>query len=102
MSTITPLNTTKECFDTLMNLYGKKAPSQNMGVNNKLQNLNKDKDKIVASFFTNIFQVRDHLGSIRVVKDQDDLLQASIHGLPSSWETFLDAVNCQKDHPNFQ
>ena len=27
MPTITPLKTTKECFDTLTNLYEKKAPS---------------------------------------------------------------------------
>ena len=30
MSVITPLNTTKECFDTLTNIYEKKAPTQKM------------------------------------------------------------------------
>ena len=55
MSVITPLKTTKECFDTLMNLYEKKDPTQKMDLKNKLWNIKIERDVIVASFFTKYF-----------------------------------------------
>ena len=93
MSVITPLNTTKECFDTVTNIYEKKPPTQNRDLNKNLCNMKMERDEIVASFFTNISQVKDQLASISVKMDEDDLLQTSIDGLPNSWETFLAAVN---------
>ena len=36
MPVVAPLKTTKECFDTLTNLYEKKAPSQKRVLKNKL------------------------------------------------------------------
>ena len=85
MSVITLLKTAKEsCFDTLKNLYEKKALSQKRALKNKLGNLKLEKEEIVAYFFTNIFQVRDHLAIIGVVVDEDDLLQTTIDGIPSS------------------
>ena len=47
MSMITPLKTTKECFETLTNLYEKKDPTQNRDLKNKLCNLNMEKDETV-------------------------------------------------------
>ena len=35
-------------------------------------------------------------------KDEDDLLQTTIDGIPSLWETFLDAVNEIEENPNFE
>ena len=45
MPTITPLKTTKECFDTLTNLYEKKAPSQNRVLKKRLRTLKMNKGK---------------------------------------------------------
>ena len=59
MSVITPLKTTKECFETLTNLYEKKDPTQKRDLKNKFHNVKMDKDKTVASLFTNISQVKD-------------------------------------------
>ena len=36
MPTITPLNTAKECFDTLTNMYEKKAPKERLGQRSKI------------------------------------------------------------------
>ena len=54
MSLITPLKKTTECFDTLTNIYEKKAPTQKRDLKNKLCNMNMERDEIVASFFTKI------------------------------------------------
>ena len=93
MFLITLLKNGKECFDTLTNLYEKKAPSQKRYLKNNLRNLNMEKDETVASLFTKISQIRDQIASIGVVTDEDDLLQIAIDGLPSAWETLLAAVN---------
>ena len=61
MLVITPLNMTKECFDTLTNIYEKKAPTQKRDLKNKFCNMKMEKDEIVASFFTNISQVKEQL-----------------------------------------
>ena len=54
MSVITPLKTTKECFDTLTKLYEKKDPTQKRDLKNKLSSMKMDKDETMASLFTNI------------------------------------------------
>ena len=45
MPTITPLNTAKECFDTLTNLYEKKAPSQKRFLKKRIRTLKTNKDE---------------------------------------------------------
>ena len=102
MSVITPLKTEKECFNTHINIYEKKAPTQNRDLKNKLHNMNMDKDEPVASFFTNISQVKDKLVRISVQMDEDGLIQTAINGFPSSWETFLVVVNGREKDPNFK
>ena len=78
------MKTAKECFDTLVNLYEKKAPSQKRVLKKRLRTLKLSKDESVDSFFTKIKQVRDQLLSIGVTVDDDDLVQTVVNGLPSS------------------
>ena len=101
MSTITPLKTAKECFDTLMNIYEKKAPSQKRVLKKRLCTLKMDKDEGVAPFFTKLAHVGDQLYAIGVTVDDDDVVQTVFNGLPSSWETFLATVSGRETQPNF-
>ena len=64
--------------------------------------MNMEKDKTLASLFTNILHVKDQLVSIDVKMDDDGLLQIVIDRIPSSWETFLAAVNKKEENPNFK
>ena len=84
MPTITPLKTAKECFDTLTNLYEKKAPSQKRVLKKRLRTLKMNKDEGVAPFFTKIALVRDQLTAIGINVDDDDLVQTIFDGLPNS------------------
>ena len=101
MPTITPLKTAKECFDTLTNLYEKKALSQKRVLKKRLQTLKMNKDEGVGLFFTKIAQVRDQLTAIGITVDDDDLIQTVVNGLPNSWETFLAEVSGRENKPNF-
>ena len=98
MPNITSLKTAKECFDTLVNLYEKKALSQKRVLKKRLQTLKLNKDESVGSFFTRITQVRDQLIAIGITVDDDDLVQTVVDGLPSSWETFKTSVCGRENH----
>ena len=54
MPNISSLKTAKECFDTLVNLYEKKAPSQKRVLKKRLRTLTLNKDESVSSFFTRL------------------------------------------------
>ena len=101
MPTITSLKTTKECFDTLTNLYEKKAPSQKSVLKKRLQTLKMNRDEGVGPFFTKIAQVSDQLTAIGITVDDDDLVQIIVDGLANSWETFLASVGGRENQPNF-
>ena len=74
MPNITSLKTTKECFDTLTNLYDKKVPSHKRFLKKRLQTLKMNKNEGVGPFFTNIAHVRDQLTAIGIIVDDDDLV----------------------------
>ena len=102
MPNITSLKTTKECYDTLVNLYEKKAPSQKRVLRKWLRTLKLNKDESVGSFFTKIAQVRDQLIAIGIAVDDDDLVQTVVDGLTSSWETFMASVSGRENQPTFE
>ena len=54
MVVLAPLRTSKECFDTLANLYEKKAPTQRRALKKQLRSLKMEKDDTVATFFSKI------------------------------------------------
>ena len=74
MVVLAPLRTTKECFDTLANLYEKKSPTQRRALKKKLRSLKMEKDETVATFFSKISQIRDQLMAIGDKVEDDDPL----------------------------
>lgn len=61
-----------------------------------------EKDDSVASFFTKVSQIRDQLRMIGVSVNDDDLVQTTMDGLPSSSEAFLAGITAREVQPNFQ
>jgi hypothetical protein len=99
---MTLLMTTKDCMDTLVNLYEKQAPSQKRTLKHKLKYLNMEKGESMASFCSRIAQIIDHLLVTGVPVDNDDLVQTIFYSLPSSWETFLYSVSGREIQPTFE
>jgi hypothetical protein len=85
MPLIAHLRTEKEYFDALANLYEKKAPTQKRTLKKQPHTLKMGKDENIPAFFSKIAQTRDQLRAIRVVVDDDDLVQTAIDGLRESW-----------------
>ena len=61
-----------------------------------------EKGESMASFYSKIAQIRDHLLVIEVTMDDDDLVQAIFYVIPSSWETFLSSVSEREIKPIFE
>ena len=61
-----------------------------------------EKDETVATFFSNISQIRDQLMAIADKVEDDDLVQTLFDGLPTAQETFLATVNGREVQPNFE
>ena len=74
MPAMTSLMTAKDCMDTLVNLYEKHAPSQKMTLKHKLKYLKMEKGESVASFYSKIAHIRDHILVIGVTVDDDYLV----------------------------
>jgi hypothetical protein len=74
MPAMTLLITSKDCMDTLVNLYEKQAPSQKRTLKHKLMYLKMEKGEWVASFCSRIARIRDHLLVTGVTVDDDDLV----------------------------
>ena len=58
---MTSLMTAKDCMDTLVNLYDKKAPIQKRTLKNKIKYLKMDKGESVAYLYLRIAQIIDHI-----------------------------------------
>ena len=50
MPVISPMRTTKQCFDALANLYVKKHPIERRALKKQLRSLKMEKDETVATF----------------------------------------------------
>ena len=84
MPIITPLKTTKECFDTLVKLYETKATIQKRLLKSQLHSLKMENDESMSSFFTKISHLKDQLLAIGVSVDDDDLVQTMFDGRTSA------------------
>ena len=89
MPNITSLKTAKECYDTLVNLYEKKTPSQKRFLKKRLRNLKLKKDESVGSFFTKIIQVRLVLLLMMMILYKQWLMVSQGLGKPS-WHLSVD------------
>jgi hypothetical protein len=93
MPIIAHLRKTKECFDSLANLYEKKAHNLEEDLEETTTYIKNGKDETIYAFFSKISQTRDQLATIGVAVDDDDFVQTIVDGLPKSWETLLSSVN---------
>ena len=102
MQIITPLKTTKECYDTLVKLYETKVTSQKRLLKSQLSSLKMESDESVNSFFTKISNIKDKLLAIGVSNNDDDLVQTVFDGISPIWELFLVVVNGRGVDPSFE
>lgn len=98
---ISPLKNVKECYNALVKLFEIKTPSRKRALKSKLRSIKMTKDDTIATFFTKISQLKDQLIAIGENVEDDDLVQTTIDGLPSIWETFVSGLCARENQPKF-
>ena len=71
---ISPLKTTKECFDALIKLFETKTTTRKRALKSKLHSIKMTKEDTNATFFTKISQLKDQLVGIGETVVDDDLV----------------------------
>ena len=88
-----------EMWTTLKGLYEAKNENQIMALKEKLQGIKMAKGEGVASFLTQMAQVKDELAAVGEVISDSELVQIALKGFTKEWEVFVKCVVAQEDLP---
>lgn len=102
MSVLKSLATVKECMDALSNLYDTKSHTHKRSLEKQLHTIKMEKNESIASFFSRISQLKDHLLSIGTQIEEEDFVDAAIDGLLDSWSTFISSICGKGESPSFE
>jgi hypothetical protein len=90
--------TTKEMWDTLKNLYEAKNENQKMALKDKLHDTKMAMGEGVASYLTQIAQVKGELAAVGEVISEPELGRIALKGFTKEWDVF---VKCVVGRENF-
>ena len=67
----------------------------------QLQYIKMSRAYLVASYFMKITELKDQLRTIREVVADRELVMMTLHGLPNSWEPFIQSISGRSKLPKF-
>ena len=79
-------------MDSLSKLYDTDAPSLKRTLKKQLHTIKMNKNKIVASFFSRISQLKEQLLVVGALTEEDDFVGPAIDGILDSWSSFISSV----------
>lgn len=94
---VSELDTLKEVYDTLVNLYSINNVGQNISSRNQLCDTKMSKDEPVASYLMKIAHIRDQLQSIGEVVYEFELITTTINWPLELWDAFAIGICARKD-----
>jgi hypothetical protein len=84
--------TTKEMFDSLVELLQSNSKNRKMVLRNKLRSMQMSRFDNFTSYFMSITRVHDQLVAIGEKVDDVYLINVAFNGFPKSWEPFAKGV----------
>jgi hypothetical protein len=93
---------TKDMFDALVSLFQRKNMNRKMILRNKLRLVHMSRSDNVTNYLMRITQVCDQLASIGEKKEDAELMNVALNGLPKSWEPFVKGVCARENIPYWQ
>jgi hypothetical protein len=82
----------KEMYDALVGLYQNENTSRKLYLKHQLQVVKMSSEDTVVNYLTKITQIRDQLASINETVEDVELVNATLGGLPGSWEPFVQGI----------
>ena len=99
---ISHLDSLKNMYDPLTNLFSFRNILQVMSLKNKLCDMKMNDDDIIPSYFVKISQLRDKLQVIEEIISEKELINIVLNGLPKTWDAFAASMNTRKEYPTFE
>jgi hypothetical protein len=99
---ISHLDSSKNMYDALTNLFSFKNLGQVMSLKNEHCDMKMNDDDSITSYFVIISQLRDQLQSIEEIISEKELVNIVLNGLPKTWDAFSASMNTRKEYPTFE
>jgi hypothetical protein len=99
---ISHLDSSKNMYDALTNLFSVRNIGQVMSLKNELRDMKMNNDDNITSYFVRISQLRDQLQAIEEIISEKELVNIVLNGLPKTWDAFAASMNTRKEYPTFE
>jgi hypothetical protein len=99
---ISHLDSSKNMYDVLMNLFLVGNIGQVMSSKNELRDMKMNDDDSITSYFERISQLRDQLQVIEEITLEKALVNIVLNGLPKTWDAFAASMNTRKEYSTFE
>jgi hypothetical protein len=96
------LDSSKNMYDALTNLFSVRNIGQVMSLKNELRDMNMNDEDNITSYFVRISQLRDQLQDIEEIISEKELVNIVLNGLPKTWDAFSASMNTRKEYPTFE
>jgi hypothetical protein len=84
--------TAYDMWETLKNLYEAKNENWKMDLKGKMHDTKMGKGENVASYLTQVAQVKDELAAVGEVNSNSKLVRITLKGFTKEWEVFVKCV----------
>jgi hypothetical protein len=99
---ISHLDSSKNMYDSLIDLFSVRNIGQVMSLKNELRNMKMNNDDIITSYFVRIAQLRDKIQATEEIISEKELVNIILNGLPKTWDAFSASMNTRKEYPTFE
>jgi hypothetical protein len=99
---ISHLDSSKNMYDALTNLFSVRNIGQVMSLKNELRDMKMNDDNSITSYFVRISQLRDQLQDIEEITSEKELMNIVLNGLPKTWDAFAASMNTRKEYLTFE
>jgi hypothetical protein len=99
---ISHLDSYKNTYDSLTNLFSLRNIGQVMSLKNELHDIKMNDDDSRTSYFVIISQLRDQLQAIEETISEKELVNIVLNGLPKTRDAFVASMNTRKEYPTFE
>jgi hypothetical protein len=99
---ISHLDSSKNMYDSLTNLFLVRNIGQVMSLKNELCDMKMNDDDNITSYFVRISQLRDQIQAIEEITSEKELVNIVLNDLPKTWDAFSASMNTRKEYPTFE
>ena len=89
-------------WKTLKDLYHNNNDQRKLALKDKIWKIKCEKGDTISTYLNKLTTCRDELGSVRIMKSDDDMVILALLSLPKSWHSYQDSVNGREKLLNWE